>query len=289
MNKLYDLITWHNNTTPAINEDNLNAMSQAIDDIDDRVIDLGGAVLEVIPELEDILSNAQQIKDYRDEALAAATSAEDDKEDAEAYAVGTRGGVPVAPSDPTYHNNSKYYSELANPTSIANLTDVDITGITNGQILKYNSTTQKFENANESGGGGTAASVTYDNTVSGLTADDVQEAIDELNTIKATTTTVNNKHKVTNVPVDLTNWTTDTTSQSGTTLYKKQITLNHIYVDSPSVEIGAASGSVLPTTSQQESYDLILYATSDDTVPCLYLYASDIPQTAFYINVEGVD
>ena len=289
MNKLYDLITFHNNTTPALNEDNLNAMSEALDAIDNRVVDLGGAVIEVIPELEDILSHAEQLEEYRNEAQAAAESAEDDKEDAEAYAVGTRGGVPVAPSDPAYHNNSKYYSELANPTSISNLTDVDITGITNGQILKYNSTTQKFENANESGGGGTAASVTYDNTVSGLTADDVQEAIDELNTIKATTTTVNNKHKVTNIAVDLTGWTTDTTSQSGTTLYKKQITLNHIYVDSPSVEIGAASGSVLPTTSQQESYDLILYATSDDTVPCLYLYASDIPQTAFYINVGGVD
>ena len=289
MNKLYDLITWHNNTTPAINEDNLNAMSQAIDDIDDRVIELGGAVLEVIPELEDMLSNAQQLKQYRDDADAAATSAKSDKEDAEAYAIGTRGGVPVGPTDPAYHNNSKYYSEQADPTSIANLTDVDITGITNGQIMKWNAITQKFENANESGGGGTAASVTYDNTVSGLTADDVQEAIDELNTIKATTTTVNNKHKVTNVAVDLTGWTTDTTSQSGTTLYKKQVTLNHIYVASPSVEIGAASGSVLPTTAQQESYDLILYATSDDTVPCLYLYASDIPQTAFYINVEGAD
>lgn len=288
MNKLYDLITFHNNTTPALNEDNLNAMSEALDNIDDRVVELGGAVLEVIPDLEDILSNAQQLQQYRDDAVAAATSAESDEEDAEAYAVGTRGGVPVAPSDPTYHNNSKYYSELANPTSISNLTDVDITNITNGQILKYNSTTQKFENANESGGGGTAASVTYDNTVSGLTADDVQEAIDELNTIKATTTTVNNKHKVTNIAVDLTGWTTDTTSQSGSTLYKKQVSLNHVYAN-PSVDIGSASGSVLPTTAQQEAYDLIQYVTVDTTVPCLYLYASDAPTDGFYINVEGVD
>lgn len=284
MNKLYDLITWHNNTTPAINEDNLNAMSQAIDDIDDRVIDLGGAVLETIPELEDILSNAQQIKDYRDEALAAATSAEDDEEDAEAYAVGTRGGVPVAPTDPTYHNNAKYYSEQTNPDALANMTDVNISSPTNGQVLKYNSTTQKWENENGGGGGGTSADdVSYDNTTSDLTATNVQDAIDE------TVEDIENKHTVTSFEVTTANWTTDTTSQSGTTLYKKQITLNHIYVDSPSVEIGAASGSVLPTTSQQESYDLILYATSDDTVPCIYLYASDIPQTAFYINVEGAD
>lgn len=31
--------------------------------------------------------------------------------DAEAYALGTRDGTPVGETDPTYHNNSKYYSE----------------------------------------------------------------------------------------------------------------------------------------------------------------------------------
>ena len=34
------------------------------------------------------------------------------------------------------------------------LSDVSVSSPTNGQVLKYNSTTQKFENANESGGGG---------------------------------------------------------------------------------------------------------------------------------------
>ena len=32
-------------------------------------------------------------------------------ENAEAWAVGERGGVPVGPTDPVYHNNAKYYSE----------------------------------------------------------------------------------------------------------------------------------------------------------------------------------
>lgn len=49
--KLYDRTTWHNNTTPALNEDNLNAMSQAIDDIDDRVIDLAGTIMEDVPQI----------------------------------------------------------------------------------------------------------------------------------------------------------------------------------------------------------------------------------------------
>lgn len=38
--------------------------------------------------------------------------------------------------------------------SISELSDVDISSLTGGQVLKYNATTQKWENANESGGGG---------------------------------------------------------------------------------------------------------------------------------------
>lgn len=198
------------------------------------------------------------------------------------------GGVKVG-TNLSIDANGVLSATDTNTDTLHDLTDVAISLPSDGQVLTYNNSTNKWINQSIPTPTVDAEDVSYGNTSSGLTATNVQEAIDELNTIKATTTTVNNKHKVTNVPVDLTNWTTDTTSQSGTTLYKKQITLNHIYVDSPSVEIGAASGSVLPTTSQQESYDLILYATSDDTVPCLYLYASDIPQTAFYINVEGCD
>ncbi len=96
-----------------------------------------------------------------------------------------------------------------------------------------------------------------------------------------------NKHKVTQFTVDTSSWTTDTTSQSGTTLYKKSIALNHVYVDSPSVDIG--STGVLPTTAQQDAYNLLQYVTVDSAIPCLYLYASDIPTDTFYINVEGVD
>lgn len=181
MDKLYDRIDWVNNTTPALNEDNLNAMSKGIDDIDDRVLSLGSAVLEVIPDLQDMLSNAQQLQQYRDDAVAAATSAEDDEEDAEAYAIGTRGGVPVTSGDPAFHNNSKWYSEQANPDALANMTDVDIDSPTAGQVLKYNSTSHKWENAAEGGGGGTSAqNVSYDNTTSGLTATNVQDAIDEV-------------------------------------------------------------------------------------------------------------
>lgn len=39
-------------------------------------------------------------------------------------------------------------------STLAGLNDVDLTTPANGQVLKYNSTSQKWENANESGGGG---------------------------------------------------------------------------------------------------------------------------------------
>ena len=44
------------------------------------------------------------------------------------------------------------------------LDDVNFSNIQNGQVPKYNSTTQKWENANESGGGGTVTDVTVDGT-----------------------------------------------------------------------------------------------------------------------------
>lgn len=61
MIKLFERIFWHNNTTPAINEDNLNAMSKAIDDIDDRVIELGADVMEVVPQIQAYLAQADDL------------------------------------------------------------------------------------------------------------------------------------------------------------------------------------------------------------------------------------
>lgn len=48
-----------------------------------------------------------------------------------------------------------YGGSSGGASDIDDLNDVDITNLSNGQVLKYNSTTQKWENANESGGGGT--------------------------------------------------------------------------------------------------------------------------------------
>lgn len=269
---------------------------------------------------------------------------------AEGFAVGQQRGQDVPESSPYYHNNAKYYSDLTDPTALRNMSDVDVEGVQNGQVLKWNATTEKWENGtggggasslddltdvdlttpsngqvlkydsanskwindNESGGGASSLNDLNDVTITSATqgqvlkkgasdwenaslsksdvglgnVDNTSDANKPVST--ATQIAISNAHKVTNKAVDLTSWTTDTTSQSGTTLYKKQITLNHIY-SAPSVDIGAASGSVLPTVAEQTAYSLLKYVTYDDTVPCLYLYASDIPSTAFYIDVEGVD
>ena len=73
-------------------------------------------------------------------------------QDSEAWAVGTRNGTPVPSTDPAYENNSKYWAEHGQSNSFAGLTDTSFTNLQNGQIAKYNSTTQKRENTEDEGG-----------------------------------------------------------------------------------------------------------------------------------------
>ena len=85
--------------------------------------------------------------------------ARNEQYNAEAWAEGTRNGVPVGPTDPTYENNAKYYAEHSS-ASISNLQDTDIQNLTNGQILKYDSDSGKWINEDESGGSSTLGGLT---------------------------------------------------------------------------------------------------------------------------------
>ena len=67
-------------------------------------------------------------------AETAATNSEASSQDAEAWAVGTRGGVPVPSTDPAYENNAEYWAHHTS-ASLAGLNDVNITSPTNGQVL----------------------------------------------------------------------------------------------------------------------------------------------------------
>ena len=94
-------------------------------------------------------------KYYSQQASGSATSSENDALVSEGYATGKQNGQDVPSTSPYYHNNAKYYSELSDPTSFANMSDVDFDNLQNGQVPVYNSTSQKWENS--SGGGGASA------------------------------------------------------------------------------------------------------------------------------------
>lgn len=200
--------------------------------------------------------------------------------------------------------------------NVSDLKDIKLTNLANGDFLKYDGTQNKWVNVAL----GTAATRNATSSItSGSTALIESGAVNALKqtleqSIAAklgtsdiannlTTTTagkvldatqgkilndnITNKHKITRKTVNTSSWTTDTSSQSGSTLYKKSISLSHVYVDSPSVDISTSSGTGLPTTAQQEAYDLLQYITVNGTT--MYLYASAIPSTTFYIGIEGVD
>lgn len=72
MNKLFNRIFWKNNSVPALNEANLNAMSKALDDIDNRIINLPVVVTdEAVKKAEEVAEKAEEVansipSDYRD-------------------------------------------------------------------------------------------------------------------------------------------------------------------------------------------------------------------------------
>lgn len=207
--------------------------------------------------------------------------------------------------------------------NVSDLKDIKLTNLANGDILKYDGTQSKWVNVAL----GTAATRNATSSITSGSTDliesgavnvlkqNLEQSIDaKLGTsdiannltttttgkvldatqgkalndsISNTNTAITNKHKLTRKTVNTSSWTADTTSQSGSTLYKKSITLSHVYVDSPSVDIATSTGSGLPTTAQQEAFDQLQYVTVDGTT--MYLYATDIPSTTFYIGIEGVD
>lgn len=62
---------------------------------------------------DDLTTIKVDCEQARDDAQASASSASTSESNAEAWAVGERGGTPVPSTDVTYENNSKYYSEIA--------------------------------------------------------------------------------------------------------------------------------------------------------------------------------
>lgn len=91
---------------------------------------------------------------------AAATS----KEDAEAWSVGTRNGVPVSSSDPTYQNNAKYWAEVA-------------AGAAGGGVTSFNGRSGIVTSAQHDY---SAGQVDFDNSNNNFVATNTQAAIEEV-------------------------------------------------------------------------------------------------------------
>lgn len=259
MEKLYDRIIFDNGTVPALNDTNLNAMSKALDDIDDRVILLGDDVLVVIPQIQAYLEQAETIEEALEQLsqnppyiganghwYTFDTSTEEYVDSGVDASISVQiadvtmlaeGSLPYVTNtgtdtDPVFHlfipvgatgngiasiaktstsgnvdtytitmtngNTATFTVTNATAGAIANLSDVTLNNLSNGQILVYNSTSQKWENGTPASGGVSSfngrtgavspaandysgAQVSYSNTTSGLTATDVQAAIDEVN------------------------------------------------------------------------------------------------------------
>lgn len=170
MEKLYDRIDFNNNTTPALNETNLNAMSKAIDDIDDRVIEIAGDVLVVVPEILDKYADIEALttnppyigqnghwwtwdtdtNQYVDSGVDAGVS----------VTVGSTTTLPAG-SDATVTNVGTDTDPILNfgiPQGATGQNGADGVGVpsggTTGQVLKkVSGTDYDTEWANESGGG----------------------------------------------------------------------------------------------------------------------------------------
>lgn len=100
--------------------------------------------------LADCRTEKTQAQAARAGAETAESNAEGFTEDAEAWANGEINGEPVPDTHPAYHNNAKYYKDLANPTTFKALTDVttdqnfngiDMSGIQDGQTIVFDNTT----------------------------------------------------------------------------------------------------------------------------------------------------
>jgi len=72
---------------------------------------------EAIREAQEAVHTAQEATETAQEAVERAqeaiTETQENAEDSEAWAQGTRGGIPVGPTDPTYEHNAEYWAQYA--------------------------------------------------------------------------------------------------------------------------------------------------------------------------------
>ena len=159
------------------------------------------------------------------------SAAAQSEEDSEAWAIGERNGVPVTSGDPTYQNNAKYYAQQAGGTALSSLVDVAISGATNGQILGYNSTSEKWENKSL----GSAAAKNSTNAVTSGSTDLVESGAvaSELATVNSSITTLTNNKANKPLVITLPNVSSSKLSFTSTDVSAiANVTANHVVIES---------------------------------------------------------
>lgn len=126
---------------------------QSKTDANNSAINAANSALNAINQAESASISATSAQQAASTATGAATTATADALKAEGLAVGQQNGVDVDSSSVYYHKNAKYYAEQAGQGAgaypLADLPDTTITNPTNGQVLAYDSTTQKWVNSDD--------------------------------------------------------------------------------------------------------------------------------------------
>ena len=90
-----------------------NAMVEAVETARNAANAASAAEATATRLEQDVYGHRQAAETAATNAQASANGASNSKQDAEAWAVGERGGVAVGTDDETYHNNAKYYAGQA--------------------------------------------------------------------------------------------------------------------------------------------------------------------------------
>lgn len=184
-------------------------------------------------------------------ASASETAAKQSEDDASAWAWGKVDGVDVPATHPAYHNNAKYWADAAS-------------GAAGGGVTSFNGRSGIVVPAASDY---SAVLVDFDNTSNSFTADDVQEAIEEvqgnvstLSSSLATVATSGSYSDLSNTPSLGTAAAKDSTSsitQSSTDLIESGAVYTGLAAKADTSSLGTAATKNSTSSITQSSTDLI--------------------------------
>ena len=164
MNKAYERINWQNepSTATKLNATNLNKMDLGLDTIDDRVIDLdtnkadASSIVTEISGLDDVNISSptnNQVLKY-DSTNDEWVNANESGGSVVSVTQKTSTGTNIADITVDGTTTQIFAPTSGGASSLSGLSDVNVSSMTDGQALVYDSTSSKWVNETISGGGG---------------------------------------------------------------------------------------------------------------------------------------